>query len=103
MQRADLEHVVAAAAEATGEPELVVVGSQAILGTFPNASASMLRSMEADLYPLRRPEKADEIDGSLGDGSWFHRTHGYYRTASVRRPRARRRDGRLASSESRFL
>src|SRR5437763_17130370 len=78
MQRADLEDVVAAAAEATGEPELVVVGSQAILGSFPNAPASMLRSMEADLYPLRRPEKADEIDGSLGDGSWFHRTHGYY-------------------------
>ena len=78
MQRADLEHVVAAAAEATGEPELVVVGSQAILGSFPNAPASMLRSMKADLYPLGRPEKADEIDGSLGDGSWFHRTHGYY-------------------------
>src|SRR5437763_4156591 len=78
MQRADLEDVVAAAAEATGAPELVVVGSQAILGSFPNAPASMLRSMEADLYPLRRSEKADEIDGSLGDGSWFHRTHGYY-------------------------
>jgi hypothetical protein len=73
-----LEHVVAAAAEASGEAELVVVGSQAILGSFPDAPASMLRSMEADLYPFRHPEKADEIDGSLGDGSWFHRTHGYY-------------------------
>jgi hypothetical protein len=38
----------------------------------------MLRSMEADLYPRRAPEKADEIDGSLGDGSPFHRTYGYY-------------------------
>src|ERR671937_2099870 len=78
MRREDFEDVVAAAAEACGETELVVVGSQAILGSFPNAPASMLRSMEADLYPLRHPEKADEIDGSLGDGSWFHRTHGYY-------------------------
>ena len=34
--------------------------------------------MEADIYPLHRPEQADEIDGSLGDGSQFHVTHGYY-------------------------
>jgi hypothetical protein len=78
MRREDFEHVVAAAAEASGETELVVVGSQAILGSFPNAPASVLPLMEADLCPLHHPEKADEIDGSLGDGSWFHRTHGYY-------------------------
>src|SRR6266516_1939991 len=78
MRRTDFEHIIAAAAEASGETELIVVGSQAILGSFPNAPESMLRSMEADLYPLRHPEKADEIEGSLGDGSWFHRTHGYY-------------------------
>jgi hypothetical protein len=55
-----------------------VVGIQAILGSFPDAPRSMLRSMEADLYPRRAPEKADDIDGSLGDGSRFHRTYGYY-------------------------
>jgi hypothetical protein len=57
---------------------MVVVGSQAILGPFPDAPKSMLRSQEADIYPLRHPERADEIDGSLGDGSWFQRSHGYY-------------------------
>lgn len=78
MRRDELEHVIAAAADVTGEAELVVVGSQAILGPFPDAPQSMLRSMEADLYPRRAPEKADDIDGSLGDGSRFHRTFGYY-------------------------
>jgi len=78
VRRDELEHVIAAAADVTGEAELVVVGSQAILGPFPDAPQSMLRSMEADLYPRRAPEKADDIDGSLGDGSRFHRTFGYY-------------------------
>jgi hypothetical protein len=78
VRRGDFDHVIAAAADVTGETELVVVGSQAILGPFPDAPESMLRSMEADLYPRRAPEKADEIDGSLGDGSRFHRTYGYY-------------------------
>ena len=78
MRRDELEHVIAAAADVAGETELVVLGSQAILGSFPDAPRAMLRSMEADLYPHRAPEKADDIDGSLGDGSWFHRTYGYY-------------------------
>src|SRR5919197_601895 len=78
MRREEFEHVIAAAAEVSGEAELVVIGSQAILGAFPDAPESMLRSMEVDLYPRRHPERADDIDGSIGDGSWFHRTYGYY-------------------------
>ena len=41
MRRADLEHVVAAAAQTVGEDEFVVVGSQAILGSYPDAPASL--------------------------------------------------------------
>lgn len=78
MRRADFEHVVAAAANIVGEDELVVIGSQAVLGSHPDAPASLLRSLEADLYPLTAPEKADLIDGALGDGSPFHRSYGYY-------------------------
>lgn len=78
MRRQDLEHLIAAAAEVTGEDEFVVVGSQAILGSHPEAPATMLRSLEADIYPRGSPEKAAAIDGSLGDGSQFHRSYGYY-------------------------
>jgi len=78
MRRADLEHVIGAAANVVGESEFVVIGSQAILGPHPDAPAALLRSMEADIYPLVSPEKADLIDGALGDGSAFHRQFGYY-------------------------
>jgi hypothetical protein len=78
VRRDEFEHIVAAAANVTGEDEFVVIGSQAILGSYPDAPASMLRSMEADIYPARSVAQADEIDGALGDGSMFHRTFGYY-------------------------
>lgn len=38
----------------------------------------MRRSMEADLFPLNHPERADVIDGSIGELSPFHETFGYY-------------------------
>lgn len=78
MRREDFEHVIAAAAEVCGEREIVVVGSQAILGSVADPPKAMLFSMEADIYPLNDPAKAEEIDGSLGDGSYFHATYGYY-------------------------
>lgn len=78
MRREQLEHVIAAAANLTAEDEFVVIGSQAILGTHPEAPAEMLLSMEADIYPVRAPEKSTRIDGNLGDGSQFHATYGYY-------------------------
>lgn len=78
MRRDEFEHVIAAAAEVSGEREIVVIGSQAILGSFPNPPERMLISAEADVYPLNDPAKAEAIDGSLGDGSYFHGTFGYY-------------------------
>ncbi|HEV2790378.1 MAG TPA: DUF6036 family nucleotidyltransferase [Solirubrobacterales bacterium] len=78
MRREEFEHVIAAAAEVSGEREIVVIGSQAILGSVPDPPATMLFSIEADVYPLRAPDKAVQIDGSLGDGSQFHSTYGYY-------------------------
>ncbi len=78
MRLDQLMHVVGAAANVVGETEFVVVSSQAILGSHPNAPEALLTSMEADIYPLASPERADEIDGALGDGSQFHRTFGYY-------------------------
>jgi hypothetical protein len=78
MRREDLLHVVHAAATITGEAEIVVIGSQSILGSHPSPPASMLRSIEADLFPLNAPGKAADIDAAIGDGSTFHGTFGYY-------------------------
>lgn len=78
MNREELEHVIRAAAEVAGEDEIVIVGSQAILGQYPDAPEALLMSQEADLFPRRNPENAEKIDGALGDGSQFHETYGYY-------------------------
>jgi hypothetical protein len=79
VDRAQMDHIIRAAADITGEREFVIIGSQAILGNDDvDPPPSLLVSMEADIYPARAPEKADLIDGSLGDGSQFHQTFGYY-------------------------
>ena len=78
MRRSDLEHLIRAAGRISGERELVVIGSQAVLGQFPDAPVALLASMEVDLYPLARPELADKVDGAIGEGSRFHQTYGYY-------------------------
>jgi hypothetical protein len=78
VRRPEFDHVVAVAAALTEEAEIVVIGSQAILGNVEDPPAAMLRSLEADIYPRARPERAEEIDGTLGDGSRFQATFGYY-------------------------
>jgi uncharacterized nucleotidyltransferase DUF6036 len=81
MTREQLEHLIRAAAEIANEDEIVVIGSQAILGQFPGAPESMRVSMEADLFPLKNPGRADLIEGSIGELSPFHMTFGYYAQA----------------------
>jgi hypothetical protein len=78
MTRAELEHLIRAAADIADDEELIVIGSQAILGQFPDAPPALRVSVEADMFPKNRPERADLIDGSIGEGSPFHATYGYY-------------------------
>jgi hypothetical protein len=78
MKRSELEHLIRAAGSIANDQEIVVIGSQAILGQFPSAPAPLLMSAEADLFPLHRPDLADLIDGSIGEGSLFHEQFGYY-------------------------
>lgn len=78
MDRSQFDHVIRAAADVVGEDDLVVIGSQSILGPEPEAPEALLRSIEADVYPKESPERAIEIDRALGDGSHFHETFGYY-------------------------
>lgn len=78
MTREQLEHVIRAAASIAEDDEIVVIGSQSVLGQFPDAPDALLVSNEADVFPKNRPERWDLIDGSIGEGSPFHRTFGYY-------------------------
>ena len=78
MQRSELEHLIRASGEVAGDDEIIIIGSQAILGQFPNAPVRLLMSMEADLYPKSDPKKAYKVDVAIGESSPFHELHGYY-------------------------
>ncbi len=78
MTRTELEHIIRAATSIANVYELVIVGSQAVLGMYESAPDELLQSMEADVYPLDRPDLADLIDGSIGELSPFNMMYGYY-------------------------
>lgn len=78
MRRHELEHIIRAAADVTNRYEIVVVGSQSLLGSVPNPPLACMVSMEADVFPLGAEHLADVIDGAIGEGSAFHETYGYY-------------------------
>lgn len=82
MTREQLAHVLRAAAEIVSDGEILVIGSQAILGSYPEdvlpEQATM--SVEADLAFFDDPgaAKADRVDGAIGEGSGFHELYGFY-------------------------
>jgi len=82
VKRIQLEHVLRVAAEITGERDILVIGSQAIHGTYGDdrLPVEATTSIEADLAFFDDPddEKADLIDGAIGELSRFHETFGYY-------------------------
>lgn len=78
MTRSELEHIIRAAGAVAIETRLIIIGSQAILAQFPDAPPSLRQSMEADVIVVDHPEKWNLIDGTIGEGSPFHETFGYY-------------------------
>jgi hypothetical protein len=78
MKRVELEHIIRASADIADDDEIVVIGSQAILGQYPTAPEELCVSNEADVYPKNHPERWELIDGSIGELSPFHDTFGYY-------------------------
>jgi len=78
MTRQQLEHIIRAAGSVTDENTILILGSQAILGTVGSPSEVLARSIEADVFPLRAPEKMEVINGAIGEITPFQETFGYY-------------------------
>jgi len=78
MTLAQLEHILRASGAITDENVILVLGSQSILGTFPELPGDLGVSMEADVFPLKAPEKTDLINGAIGEITHFQSTFGYY-------------------------
>ena len=83
MTRNELAHVLRAAAQIANDPNILVIGSQAILGSHPETDLPQdaCRSMEADLAffdEAKGSDKADQVDGAIGELSPFHAENSYY-------------------------
>jgi hypothetical protein len=76
--REQLEHAIRAACEIANDDAVYVVGSQAILGQFPDAPEPLLTSMEADVIPVNNRDRTDAIDGAIGELSRFAATFDFY-------------------------
>lgn len=88
----ELEHIIRAVGAIAQMDELIIVGSQSILGQFSgiseptigtpesllNSQAVLLQSMEADVLIPESEEKTEIIEGTIGELSTFHTTFGYY-------------------------
>jgi hypothetical protein len=55
MTREQLEHAIRAACDIADDDEVIIVGSQAILGQYPAAPAELTQSDEVDLFPKNKP------------------------------------------------
>ena len=82
MTREELEHLLRAASRISERQDVLVIGSQAILGTYDESQlpARTTRSMEADLAFRDDDDQviADRVDALIGEDSLFHRTYGFY-------------------------
>jgi hypothetical protein len=82
MKRAQLAHILRSAAQVVDDPAILVIGSQAILGTFgeDDLPEEAWMSVEADVAFFDDPDatKADRVDGAIGEMSPFHQMNAYY-------------------------
>ena len=84
MRRDQLEHAIRTACQIIGHDEVVVVGSQSILGTLSEEDLPLeaTMSVEVDVLPLAEDNEetarlADLIEGVAGELSPFEDLHGY--------------------------
>jgi len=78
MTREQLEHIIRAAGAVTDQKVILVLGSQSILGHDGPIPEKLLGSSEADVFPLKAPDKVDVINGAIGEITQFQHTFGYY-------------------------
>ncbi|WP_082812875.1 DUF6036 family nucleotidyltransferase [Cellulomonas timonensis] len=82
MKRSDLSHLLRAASTIANDREVVIVGSQSILGSYDEDDLpdEAVGSIEADVsfFGPDAEEKALAVDGAIGEDSAFHQMYGYY-------------------------
>lgn len=84
MRRDQLEHAIRTACQIIDHPEVIVVGSQAILGSYDESQLppAATMSIEVDILPIadsgdETARLADLIEGVAGEFSPFEELHGF--------------------------
>lgn len=84
MRREQLEHAIRTACQIIEQQEVIIVGSQAILGTYDERQlpAEATMSVEVDILPIAESNNetarlADLIEGVAGEFSSFEQVHGF--------------------------
>ena len=77
MKKRQVDHILRAAGEITGEKEFIIIGSQALHGKFPDAPDTIVRSAEVDLIAKKIADRTEWLN-AIGQDSQFHETFGYY-------------------------
>lgn len=83
MKRSELEDAIRVAAELIRQDQFLIIGSQAILGSYTEDELPELVTMsqEVDIATWRdagSAEAADRISMNAGELSEFHQAHGFY-------------------------
>ena len=77
----NVDHILRAAGEVTGQTRFVLIGSAAVIAWQRVVPPEMAMTREVDLFAMDAEDidaTSEELDGSLGQGSSFDETFGYY-------------------------
>lgn len=77
MKKQQVDHILRAAGEITGEKQFLIVGSQSLHGKYPDLADEIVVSAEVDLIAKKNPDRTEWLN-YIGQYSQFHETHGYY-------------------------
>ena len=77
MKKHQLDHILRAAGDITGQKQFVIVGSQALHGKYPDLPDEIVMSAEVDLFAPKRPDTTDLLN-EIGVDSPLRVIHGFY-------------------------
>ena len=77
MKKQQLDHVLRAAGRITGEKRFLIIGSQALHGSYPDLPDDIARSAEVDLVAREHVDRTEWLN-VIGQDSPFHEIFGYY-------------------------
>ena len=79
--KAAIAHLLRAAAGVSGRSSFVIIGTGAVIAQLKTVPLDLMQTREIDLYVRDAPDADDVstlIDGTIGEGSPFDETFGYY-------------------------